>query len=258
MSAIFLFLLHFFFRSDPPIVVSHETTYITQPLRSDGLPDYEQYMLDANRKGATHDNNAAVLIWHALWPGQLDPPDYEPMGAELGFKELPRPGSTLQLPFGKENEKRVEAWWKKQHPNSKDIDTLDIMDLASKFAWTSREFPPMAEWVQANKKPLDLIVEASRRPRFYSPSPSLLDQHKGLLITILLPGMHNVRSATDALEHPRTATHRREPLGRVLGRPVGHSSSGSARGPSPQPYRTIGRDGEELHCLLRHADSAQQ
>jgi hypothetical protein len=186
-------------RPEPPVVVARDTTYITQPLRPDALPDYEQYLLDANRKGATHDNNAAVLMWQVLWPGYLDPADYEPMRAELGFNELPRPGSALQLPFGKENEKRVEAWWKKQHPNSKDIDTLDIMDLASKFAWTSREFPPMAEWVRANKKPLNLIVEASRRPRFYSPSPSLLDQHKGLLMTMLLPGLHNMRTAADAI-----------------------------------------------------------
>jgi hypothetical protein len=199
MSAIFLFLVHFFFRPDPPIVVSRETTYITAPLRSDGLPDYEQYMLNANRKGATHDNNAAVLVWQALWPNNLDPPDYEPMRAELGFKELPPTSRTLQLPFGKENEKRVEAWWKKQHPNSKDVDTLDIMDLATKFAWTSREFPPMAEWVRANKKPIDLIVEATRRPRFYSPSPSLLGNYKGLLITMLLPGIHNTREAAQAL-----------------------------------------------------------
>ena len=199
MSAIFLFLFHFFFKSDPPIVVARETTCITQPLRPDGLPDYEQYMLDANRKGATHDNNAAVLMWQALWHGNLDPPDYEPMRAELGFKELPKPASTLQPLSGEANRKRVEAWWKKLHPISDKFDLDDLIEPATTYAWTSREFPPMAEWVRANKKPLDLIVEASQRPRLYSPSPTMLNDRQDVLLAVLMPGTHNLLEAKYSL-----------------------------------------------------------
>ena len=70
MHLLILFLLHLF-RTDPPIVVARDTTYITGPLRPDGLPDYEKYVLELYRDGATPDNNAAVLLWQAIWPGDL-------------------------------------------------------------------------------------------------------------------------------------------------------------------------------------------
>src|SRR3954454_1816349 len=99
MSAIFLFLLHFFW-PEPPIVVARDTTYITEPLRPNGLPDYEKYILEQSRKGTTPDNNAGALIWQALWPNDLDPRDYEPIRAELGLKEMPSASAALQLVYG--------------------------------------------------------------------------------------------------------------------------------------------------------------
>ena len=41
--------------------------------------------------------------------------------------------------------------------------------------WMSEQIPPLAEWVAANQKPLDLIVEATKRPRYFSPSPTLIN-----------------------------------------------------------------------------------
>src|SRR4051812_25174605 len=99
MSAILLFLLHFF-GPEPPIVVARDTTYITEPLQTNGLPDYEKYILQQGRKGTTPDNNAGALIWQALWPTNLDPRDYEPMRAELGFKEIPLASAALQPVYG--------------------------------------------------------------------------------------------------------------------------------------------------------------
>lgn len=198
MYAFILFLMHLFGPS-PPIIVARDTTYLTEPLTADGLPDYERYTLDRNRKGATRQNNAAVLIWQALWPNDLDSRDYESMGTELGFKHLPSPGSALELVFGKENQKRAGVWWRTQNPNAKDFDHYEVIGAATDIPWTSREFPPMAEWARANQKPLDLIVEASRRPRFYSPSPTLLDEWRNLLVAIQIPGTHNMREAARAL-----------------------------------------------------------
>src|SRR3954454_6659910 len=114
MSAIFLFLLHFFW-PEPPIVVARDTTYITEPLRPNGLPDYEKYILEQSRKGITPDNNAAVLIWQALWPNSLEARDYESMKAELGLKEMPSPHDALQLVYGDANKKRVKRWLREQH-----------------------------------------------------------------------------------------------------------------------------------------------
>lgn len=172
MSAIFLFLLHFFW-PEPPIVVARDTTYITAPLRPNGLPDYEKYILELDRKGATPDNNAAVLLFQALWPCGLDPEDYKMVCAELGLKEIPSAKAALEPLYGDANKKRVADWRLKKHLSVGDSD-LDTIDPAIDHRWTSQQFPPLAEWVDINKRPLDLIVEASRRPRFYSPSPTLL------------------------------------------------------------------------------------
>src|SRR5687768_16815554 len=45
---VLLFVLQLF-GPNPPIVVSPQTTYITEPLGLDGLPDYEQYFLNVSR-----------------------------------------------------------------------------------------------------------------------------------------------------------------------------------------------------------------
>lgn len=198
MSAIFLFLLHFFW-PEPPIVVARETTYITEPLRPNGLPDYEKYILEQCRKGTTPDNNAGVLLWKAFWPNGLEREHYEPMRAELGLKEIPPASAALQLVYGDANKKRVLDWLRKQHLKVDEIDPYDWIGPATDSAWTSQQFPPLAEWVEANRQPLDLIVAASRRPRFYSPSPNMLDKQHDMLMMALLPDTQNMREAARGL-----------------------------------------------------------
>jgi len=44
----------------PKIIVSRQTTYLTQPLADDGLPDFEAYLYKQESEGATFENNAAV------------------------------------------------------------------------------------------------------------------------------------------------------------------------------------------------------
>lgn len=198
MSVVFLFLLHLFFH-EPPLVIARDTTYITAPLRRDGTPDYEKYVLNISRKGATPENNAAVLFWQALWPNSLEPNQYEAMRTELGWKQLPAPNSTLQVLSNDATYKQLSDWLRSQHLGSDKFDPDDIVAEVDKRAWTRSEFPPLADWVDRNQRPLDLLVEASRRPRFYSPSPTLLDKKHDLLISMLLPGAQNMRYAVCAL-----------------------------------------------------------
>ena len=48
LVSLFLFQL---FGPNPRIIVSRQTTHITGPLRADGLPDYEKYVLERCREG---------------------------------------------------------------------------------------------------------------------------------------------------------------------------------------------------------------
>jgi hypothetical protein len=77
--------------------------------------------------------------------------------------------------------------------------TERVLDQASSRPWTSQQIPPLADWVRANQKPLDTLIEASRRPRCYFPSTSLIDSERGTLISMLLPGQQGARQVARSL-----------------------------------------------------------
>jgi hypothetical protein len=232
IAGVLVLLLGLFFYQlfgpSPRIVVSPQTTYITEPLRPDGLPDFERYVLERYREGVTPENNAAVLLWQALGPGELDREHYAVVAAELGLREIPSEHESLVPLQSKVNRVQVAQWLREQATDQAEEQATDdgmdeeefgfadaatssggmdpydelaeqVLDQAMSRPWTSDQLPVLAGWVAANEEPLALIVEASRRPRYYSPSPSLLDDERELLIAMLLPGGQGAREAARAL-----------------------------------------------------------
>jgi hypothetical protein len=212
LFALFLWQL---FGPSPPIIVSRETTYITAPLKPSGLPDYGQYVLDKAREGVTPENNAAVLLWQAIWPGDLEPEHYEVMADELGLEEIPSADESLQSLYGDRNRQRVLAWLKERQSGGEDKETsvdaptddsdedavYAVIGQAVSRAWTSADIPPLAAWIAENKKPLDMLVAASQRSRYYSPSPNLIDGSNVPLIVMSSPdgaGLRDVASSLSA------------------------------------------------------------
>jgi type II secretory pathway pseudopilin PulG len=183
----------------PKIVNSRQTTYITSPLRPTGLPDYEEFLRQKLRNGVTPENNAAVLLYQAMWPSELSPQHYQAVATELGLSEIPSADSALRYVYGDENLKRIGGWLPKPADDGLPLDAESVIRPAVNHAWKSEQLPPLAEWVDSNKKPLDLIVEASRRPRYYSPSPTYLDAEHDMLIETLLPGAQAAREAARGL-----------------------------------------------------------
>lgn len=234
--ALFLLLIWFLcqlFWASPAVVVSKETTHITEPLRVDGQPDYERYLLNLYREGVTPGNNAALLIWRATWPGSLKPEHFQIVAKELGLDEIPSAESAIETFEGDVNRQRVVAWMKSKHADPARDDGLtrdephggfeesrqyvdssepragrdvnydllvnDVFRQATERPWSSERVPPLAEWVQKNSAQIDLLVEASKRPRCYFPSPSLLDDQREPLMTMLLPGQQGAREAARVL-----------------------------------------------------------
>jgi hypothetical protein len=207
---VLLVMLFFFqlFGPSPPITISKQTTYVTDPLLPSGLPNYEEYIRRKLRDGVTRENNAAVLLFEALWPSELAPDQYEAVATELGLNEIPSADSALKSVHGDANRKRIADWLPKPTQDEVDagmephVDAVveSVLDAALEHPWTSEQLPPLAEWVEANKAPLDLIVEASRRPRYYSPSPTFLDNRHDMLITLLLPGTQAARDGARGLK----------------------------------------------------------
>jgi hypothetical protein len=217
IAAFMLLLLLFLFQligPAPRIHVSPKTTHIAEPLAADGLPDYQKYTLNLYREGVTPENNAAALIWPALWPGDLSPKDFAAVAAELGLKDIPSAADAL-VPIYKQIEISQRKEYGAVHkdsgdPNAPGADAANsqpesqqnvdrIFDLITQQPWTSEQFPSLAKWARDNQRPLDQLVEASHRTRCYFPSPSLLNPTQDSLIEMILPGVQSAREAGRSL-----------------------------------------------------------
>lgn len=86
------------FGPEPRIVVSRETTFITESLRADGLPDYVAHMLDLTGRGTPPEENAAVGVLQATWGGGLDAARLAAVCAELGIPDTPPDTAPLVKP----------------------------------------------------------------------------------------------------------------------------------------------------------------
>jgi hypothetical protein len=169
---------------DPQLIVSRPTTFITQPLRPNGLPDYERYVLELNRSDVTQQDNAAVLLWQALQGDSVDPAKTKALRAELGVASDAAKYPALESAYHDKFEKRIFAWirgqnskfYKDYHSDYSDYHGVDkLIEQCMSRPWTSQDCPVLAEFVRQNGPQLDLIVSASKRPRFYWPTRSLLD-----------------------------------------------------------------------------------
>lgn len=207
--------LAWFFNSlfglDPKIIVSKETTVLTEPLAADGLPDFEAYLVKRAAEGVTPQNNAAVIVWRAIWPGHLTPQYWEPMCKALGIDPIPNAESSLTEIHGPAFQERFVQWLLEVQPPATGNEDDDwqqqlredqanqIIDLAVARPWTSEQAPPLADWVAENQLPLNLLIDATSLPKFFSPSPDHLAGPKAGLVASLLPMEQSLRDVTRAL-----------------------------------------------------------
>ncbi|MEX1097537.1 MAG: hypothetical protein WED34_15940 [Planctomycetales bacterium] len=154
----------------PRFTISKETTYITEPLRADGLPDYAAALDAMASEGVTPENNAAVLYWQAFGPAEVDPALRAEFFAKLGMPVPPAAGDYIvtESAFAAERD-RLSAGSASAAPGGTTLDVLfEQMDRGDE-PWLPADAPLLAEWIQRNEKPLALIVEGTRRTHYYRP-----------------------------------------------------------------------------------------
>ena len=148
--------------------VSPETTYLTEPLHEDGLPDYVEYLHQQMMKGVTPENNGAVPFWQAAGSNAISPEQRAWYFEQLG---MPVP------------EERDPAF---------DIDTAaaeqilatgehseDVYEVAGKLLsrpWRRSELPGLADWLDAHADDFTLLQLATSRERFACPAPEASGQ----------------------------------------------------------------------------------
>jgi hypothetical protein len=169
----------------PVVTISKETTYITEPLRPDGYPDYLAALNQRMSKGVTPENNAAVALLQAFGPNPLNSGQRDGL---LSSKS--QPGEYREkfykmlriAPLRDRGDYFVDYddYIKQHAPDAlKEWDSaghryssrdLEEFVRAGERPWPKEECPLVAGWLAANEKPLHRIVEASQRTRYYVPA----------------------------------------------------------------------------------------
>jgi hypothetical protein len=149
------------FAADPPkpkITVSKETTYITEPLRADGVPDYVG-ALNEPLKAIKPEDNAAVLLVQAIGRDAVSDKIAVEFHRLLQSPRPPEKGDFLiQFPA-----------FLKDKGLEDDEKAMEAFDAGFLKPWKSTELPLIAEYVRANEAPLRLAVEATKRKRCVAP-----------------------------------------------------------------------------------------
>ena len=141
------------------VTISKETTYITEPLRADGYPDYVAALDQRFSRGVTPENNAAVLFWRAMGPSAVDKRDREKYFQKLGIAPLPVDGDYFA--DAEAYVDRVKGPASREEIQSRHSEVWEQMKSAERRPWSKDEFSTLADWLAANEKPLALLVEAS-------------------------------------------------------------------------------------------------
>ena len=171
------------FGPEPPIRVSRETTFLTEPLAADGLPDYEAAILAMHGPAPPPDENAAVLLLQACWPLEIDAADLPTLCTALGIPHVP-PAERLREP-GRDAASGV---------------TDEMLERIGR-PWPCEPAPELVAWLRANAPLIDRMVEAAARPRYWLASPSLLDAKPDMAIGMPLPDIQAIRSVARILSY---------------------------------------------------------
>ena len=140
------------------VTISKETTYITEPLRPDGYPDYVAALNQRASQAVTPENNASVLFWRAMGPRQIEP-ERDKFFRMLGIPTIPEKGDFFISLTNYIKDLKEAAGARPE----------EELDVAVERPWSRQQFPVLARWLKANEKPLGLVTEASKRPRRYDP-----------------------------------------------------------------------------------------
>ncbi len=214
--------------ADNSITISPETTYIIEPVNSDGTINYFQALVDKYSQGVTPENNGAVLLVRALGPDALGEDTADEVLAQLG---LTREQLAKDEPHFITLYDFQDLHGDEFSPLPDDMEIYDLIDEIMTHPWSADEYPLAAAWLDANEKPLGLVVESTGRERFYYPLvsssdpprlvvawPGPLSDIRGLARAVTARAMLHLESGDiDGACEDLTALHR---LGRQVSRPL--------------------------------------
>lgn len=183
------------------LVVSPETTVLTEPLTGDGLVNYVAAVDARLAEGITPDNNAAVpLVLEVYGPETIDIEVRQATLDKLGIRAVPPRSDYFVLleDFGPPEEAEPDEPPDAVPPPSARLPmgSDDQLAEALKAPWTADQYPAIDKWLAANRGPLDRAVAATKRDRYYWPMATAEDPW---MLEVLLPSLRYHRNLAKAL-----------------------------------------------------------
>ncbi len=216
------------------IIISREITFITGPLRSDGSVDYLASLNERSSQGVTLENNAAIPLLQALGPAVIRDSISEQFFKMLGIAPLPKDGPYFQS---------FEQYGGGDNPALKVREVIENdLERCMNRPWSKADVPVAALWLEEYQKQIELIVAATKRPRFYSPRLAEKDEpgtarHAFLSVRAAIP-----RGRPGSV-HPGDVPPRRRQARGGVARPSGLSSPRPARRPGANGPGRVARRG---------------
>lgn len=158
----------------PPLQIGRDTTYLSGPINPDGTVNYVAAINEIASKGVTPENNAAIPVLLALGPEMIDVKVRKTVLAQLRMEHLPAPGQhfTKLNDFIRTNRQDLlvhEKSGKVVVPDRK-MALIVWRVLNGEAARLAAEDRALVDaWLAANHQPLELLAQATQKPRFYVP-----------------------------------------------------------------------------------------
>ena len=157
--------------SIPPLTISKDTTYITEPLLADGTPDYVGWLNGKCGAGVTPDNNAAPQLV-AIEPDALRAMGLDPKAPPHPIELLGGIGNTTPLEEALKQRADAAGRVPGVGPLPRDFRGAFAAQQARALEapWSPSEAPVIAEWIRLNEGNLARILEVTRtRTRYFVP-----------------------------------------------------------------------------------------
>lgn len=190
-------LAWFWYQSEPSrqITIGRETTYLDGPLTAEGFVDYIAALNQRQSAGVTPENNAVTLLIRAYGPEIVSD---EIRTQFLKLLEIDQPfGAGKPLEVQTAFLRRTQAATANDAAGAAAEEFRLRCETVSTRPWTSDEFPDVAAFLEANAAPLEIVTEASRRGRYYSPLVSSGPVES--MFAVLLPVEQQQREAVRQL-----------------------------------------------------------
>ena len=143
-------------RPAPQLRISPTTTWITEPLAADGLPDYFQAVMNLEPRGIPPETNAAAAVWEVIPSKRSADSAIDHSRAHLSAADQRPESERLVLP----------------PPPPDGMDAAEagrILEACSRSVWHAADHLWLANWLDENQSALDTLAAGARREGWCPP-----------------------------------------------------------------------------------------